>query len=58
MVYDRASGAVREVTAGFADHVEAFAWSPDSSTLYFTAGVTRPQPAVRGERCGRGRYAW
>jgi dipeptidyl aminopeptidase/acylaminoacyl peptidase len=49
MVYDRASGAVREVTAGFEDHVETFAWSPDSGTLYFTAGVNARNPvfAVR-----------
>jgi dipeptidyl aminopeptidase/acylaminoacyl peptidase len=44
MVYDRASGAVRELTAGFDRHVESFAWSPDSATLYFTAGDAGRDP--------------
>jgi dipeptidyl aminopeptidase/acylaminoacyl peptidase len=44
MVYDRASGAAREVTTGFPDHVETFAWSPDSSTLYFTSGQHARSP--------------
>jgi dipeptidyl aminopeptidase/acylaminoacyl peptidase len=44
MVYDRASGAVRELTAGFDRQVESFVWSPDSSTLYFTAGDDARDP--------------
>jgi len=52
MVYDRASGAVREVTTGFADHVEAFAWSPDSGTIYFTAGVNARTPVFAVSAAG------
>jgi dipeptidyl aminopeptidase/acylaminoacyl peptidase len=37
MQYDRASTTTREVTPDFDRSVEALAWSPDSSTLYFNA---------------------
>ena len=37
MVYDRKSGAVRALTEGFDRHVDAFAWSTDSKTLFFVA---------------------
>jgi dipeptidyl aminopeptidase/acylaminoacyl peptidase len=37
MVYDRASGATRNLTETFDRHVDSFAWSSDSNTLYFTA---------------------
>jgi dipeptidyl aminopeptidase/acylaminoacyl peptidase len=37
MVYDRKSGATRSLTETFDRHVDSFAWSPDSKTLYFTA---------------------
>jgi dipeptidyl aminopeptidase/acylaminoacyl peptidase len=37
MRYDRASGAITEVTPDFDRSVEALAWSPDASTLYFNA---------------------
>jgi dipeptidyl aminopeptidase/acylaminoacyl peptidase len=37
MRYDRASATPREVTPDFDRSVEALAWSPDSSTLYFNA---------------------
>ena len=37
MVYDRKSGATRSLAETFDRHVDSFAWSPDSKTLYFTA---------------------
>ena len=37
MRYDRAAGTATEVAPGFDRSVEALAWSPDSSTLYFNA---------------------
>jgi dipeptidyl aminopeptidase/acylaminoacyl peptidase len=37
MVHDRKTGATRNLTEAFDRHVDSFAWSPDSKTLYFTA---------------------
>ncbi len=37
MRYDRAAGTATEVSPGFDRSVEALAWSPDGSTLYFNA---------------------
>ena len=37
MVHDRRTGATRNLTEAFDRHVDSFAWSPDSKTLYFTA---------------------
>jgi dipeptidyl aminopeptidase/acylaminoacyl peptidase len=37
MVYDRKAGSTQNLTEAFDQHVESFAWSPDSKTLYFTA---------------------
>jgi len=37
MVYDRKAGSTRSLTDAFDRHVDAFAWSRDSKTLYFTA---------------------
>jgi dipeptidyl aminopeptidase/acylaminoacyl peptidase len=37
MRYDRASAATAEVSPDFDRSVEALAWSPDSSTIYFNA---------------------
>lgn len=38
MVYDRRSGATRNLTEPFDRNVDEIAWSPDSKTIYFTAG--------------------
>jgi dipeptidyl aminopeptidase/acylaminoacyl peptidase len=37
MVYDRKTGAVRNLTEPFDRNVDEIAWSPDSKTIYFTA---------------------
>jgi len=37
MVYDRKAGTTRNLTEPFDRHVDAFAWSHDGTTLYFTA---------------------
>lgn len=37
VVYDRKSGQIRNLTEDFDRWVEAFAWSPDSSSIYFTS---------------------
>ena len=49
MVYDRASGAVREPDRRLRPPRGGFAWSPDSRTLYFTAGDDAPR--ARSSRC-------
>ena len=36
-IYDRKSGQTRDATQGFDRSVEAFAWTPDSKTIYLTA---------------------
>ena len=37
MVYDRKTGAVRNLTEPFDRNVDEIAWAPDSKTIYFTA---------------------
>ena len=37
VVYDRKSGQTRSLTGGFDRSVESFAWSPDSSGIFFAA---------------------
>ena len=44
MVYDRRLKATRSLTDDFDRQVESMAWSPDSRTLYFTAGDAARQP--------------
>lgn len=44
MVYDRKSGAITETAPSFDRHVESFAWSPDSKTLYFSASENATEP--------------
>ncbi len=44
MVYDRRTRATRSLTEELDRHVEGVAWSPDSRTLYFTAGDNARQP--------------
>ena len=38
MVYDRKAGTTRNLTEPFDRNVDEIAWSPDSKTIYFTAG--------------------
>jgi dipeptidyl aminopeptidase/acylaminoacyl peptidase len=49
MLYNRSTGAVRSLTAGFDDGIEAFIWSPDSKSIYFEAEekATRPLWSVQ-----------
>jgi dipeptidyl aminopeptidase/acylaminoacyl peptidase len=44
MVLDRRSGAVRTLTEALDRHVESFAWSADSRTLFFAASEAGRQP--------------
>ena len=37
LVYDRKAGGTQNLTEALDRHVDSFAWSPDSKTLYFTA---------------------
>jgi len=37
VIYNRQTGAITNLTEAFDQWVEAFAWAPDSSRLYFTA---------------------
>jgi dipeptidyl aminopeptidase/acylaminoacyl peptidase len=39
VLYDRASGATREVTPGFDDWVEDYEWAPDSRSIFFLSHV-------------------
>ncbi|MEO5762037.1 MAG: S9 family peptidase [Vicinamibacteria bacterium] len=44
MVYDRKAGAARNLTEPFDRNVDEIAWSPDSKTIYFTAGEGTANP--------------
>jgi dipeptidyl aminopeptidase/acylaminoacyl peptidase len=44
MVYDRQARSVKGLTEAFDRHVESIAWSPDSRTLFFTAGEAGRDP--------------
>ncbi|HVR70526.1 MAG TPA: S9 family peptidase [Vicinamibacteria bacterium] len=44
MVYDRRAGALRNLTEAMDRHVESFAWSPDSRTLFFLAAEAGREP--------------
>jgi dipeptidyl aminopeptidase/acylaminoacyl peptidase len=44
MLYDRAAGKTRSLTADFDSWVEGFAWAPDSKTLYFDAEEKGTKP--------------
>ena len=46
-VYDRETGKIQDVTAGFDQWVMSFAWAPDSNTLYFTAPEYGRQPIFK-----------
>jgi dipeptidyl aminopeptidase/acylaminoacyl peptidase len=39
VLYDRASGATRELAPGFDDWVEDFEWAPDSRSIFFLSDV-------------------
>lgn len=39
MLYDRSSGAIRELTHHFAHHVGEYVWAPDSGSLLFSSTV-------------------
>jgi dipeptidyl aminopeptidase/acylaminoacyl peptidase len=44
MIYDRKAGTTRNLTESFDRSVDEIAWSPDSKTLYFTAGDGTANP--------------
>jgi dipeptidyl aminopeptidase/acylaminoacyl peptidase len=44
MLYDRQTGKITDLTAGFDRSANDLAWSPDSKTLYFTAENETQQP--------------
>jgi dipeptidyl aminopeptidase/acylaminoacyl peptidase len=54
MVYDRKSGAVRSLTEAFDRHVDAFAWSTDSKTLFFVASDGGRDPLFAVPAAGEG----
>ena len=39
VLYDRATGATRELAQGFDDWVEDYAWAPDSRSIFFLSDV-------------------
>jgi dipeptidyl aminopeptidase/acylaminoacyl peptidase len=39
VLYDRATGATRELAPGFDDWVEDYAWAPDSGSIFFLSHV-------------------
>jgi dipeptidyl aminopeptidase/acylaminoacyl peptidase len=47
VVYDRKSGQIRNLTEDFDRWVEAMAWSPDSTTIYFTSTDKGEAPIYR-----------
>ncbi len=44
MLYDRATGKSTDLTPNFDRWVDSIAWSPDSKTIYFTAGNEGQNP--------------
>jgi dipeptidyl aminopeptidase/acylaminoacyl peptidase len=46
-VYDRQSGTIKDLTAGFDQWVSSFAWAADSDTIYFTAPERSQQPVFK-----------
>ena len=44
MVYDRKTGATRNLSEPFDRSIDEIAWSPDSKTIYFTAGDGTANP--------------
>jgi dipeptidyl aminopeptidase/acylaminoacyl peptidase len=46
-VYDRQTGQVKDLTPGFDQWVNSFAWAPDSDTIYFNAPERGRQPIFK-----------
>jgi len=46
-VYDRQTGTVKDLTTGFDQWVNSFAWAPDSDTIYFNAPERGRQPIFK-----------
>ena len=46
-VYDRQTGQVKDLTPGFDQWVNSFAWAPDSDTIYFNAPERARQPILK-----------
>lgn len=46
-VYDRKTGAIKDLTEGFDQWVVSFSWAPDSDTIYFTAPEHGRQPVFK-----------
>jgi len=46
-VYDRETGSVKDLTTGFDQWVNSFAWAPDSNTIYFNAPENGRQPLFK-----------
>ncbi len=46
-VYDLKTGAVKDLTTGFDQWVESFAWAPDSNTIYFIAPEKAEEPVFK-----------
>ena len=46
-VYDRQNSSVKDLTPGFDQWVETFAWAPDSDTIYFVAPERAEQPIFK-----------
>ncbi|HXX23809.1 MAG TPA: S9 family peptidase [Terriglobia bacterium] len=46
-VYDRQTGTIKDLTAGFDQWVSSFAWAPDSDTIYFAAPESTRQPLFK-----------
>jgi len=55
MLYDRASGASRELTASFDNWVDELAWAPDSKSLLFASHVRGKSAIFRVGLNGRAR---
>jgi dipeptidyl aminopeptidase/acylaminoacyl peptidase len=47
MLYERATGKIRALTPDFDNNVGNFVWVPDSSGIFFTAGVDARSPIYR-----------
>jgi dipeptidyl aminopeptidase/acylaminoacyl peptidase len=46
-VYGRQTGKVKDLTTGFDQWVDSFAWAPDSDTIYFTAPEHAREPIFK-----------
>ncbi|HUU14864.1 MAG TPA: S9 family peptidase [Terriglobia bacterium] len=46
-VYDRQTQTVKDVTPGFDQWVDGFAWAPDNDTIYFTAPERGREPIFK-----------